>query len=231
MTIRSGYQPACSSSSPQPWSQLSSPSTYSLPLSSTCCHGNFSIMVIGIVPWGSSFSIFMQSLSVYATQVHIYAHAPPPRHRAIYREITTPENDGNAEVEPISTADMTSPPHTQWSMSIYVSSDGVLQMHRLCICVCFLRSGETLIFTLRASPRCVVFMYVCVATVARYVCAKSAICAAPCQHIPTFVWWMSLRLCAYKCETTHASCCWYFLLCACLFSDMSICVYFKNRWA
>lgn len=125
MTIRSGYHPASSSSSLQPWSQLSSPSTYSLPLSSTCCHGNFSIMVIGIVPWGSSFSIFMQSLSVYATQVHIYAHAPPPRRRAIYREFTTPENDGNAEVEPISTADMTSPPHTQRSVSIYVSSDGV----------------------------------------------------------------------------------------------------------
>lgn len=145
MTIQSGYRSTSPSSpSPQSWSELSSSSTYSLPLSSTYYHGNFSAMVIGIVPCGFSFSIFRET-SAYTPHKCTYAHTPPPCRQAIYREVTTPVNDGNAELEPISTADVTNPPHThtrtQWSVSIYVSSDAVLQMHRdcafVCVCVCF----------------------------------------------------------------------------------------------
>lgn len=82
-------------------------STYSIPLSSLHYHGNFSIMAIGSEPCGSSFSL-LRKKSQHGHTTHIYApHTHPPYHQAIYREVTTPVNDGNAELKPINAANMT----------------------------------------------------------------------------------------------------------------------------
>lgn len=71
---------------------------------------------------------------------------PPPCRQAIYREVITPVNDGNAELEPINAASMTnSTPtlhtlthtHTHRSVRIYVSSGGGLQRQRECVCVLY----------------------------------------------------------------------------------------------
>lgn len=72
-----------------------------------------------------------------------HAHTPPPGRRAIYREVTTPVNDGNAELEPISTVDMTNPPHTHIhthnDLSVYMRvAMGLYKcIETVHFCVCF----------------------------------------------------------------------------------------------
>ncbi len=134
----------------QSWSELSSSP---MPLSSSHHYGDFSIIVIGIIPCGSSFSLFMNILvhtHTPHTHTHTHTHTPPPCRQAIYREVITPVNDGNAELEPIKAADMTnSTPilhthththtHTQRDLSLYMWV--VVGAYRgrggVCMCVCF----------------------------------------------------------------------------------------------
>lgn len=174
-------------------------STWSLLLSFSHHYGNFSIIVIWIVPRGSSFSLCM-NITVY---IHIHTLLPPCR-QDIYREVITPVNDGSAELEPIKAADMinstpTLHTHTHRSVSIHVSSGGGLQkvsVWRACVCVScmhavminFFWRGEKLIFLVTSCTTMwwidCVHARVCAASVACSVCAKytCSICALPCEH-------------------------------------------------
>lgn len=174
----------------QSWSELSSSP---MPLLSSHHYGDFSIMVIGIIPCGSSFSLFMNSRCIHTPHTCTHTHTPPPCRQAIYREVITPVNDGNAELEPIKAADMTnSTPilhkhtHTHRSVSIYLSSVGGLQRQSGCVCMClcvlyacchdqFLLERWKADFLSHLVCRSMVYCVhacVCAASVACYVCAK-----------------------------------------------------------
>ncbi len=122
---------------------------------------------------------FPYSWTSQCTHTSTKSHTPPPCRQPIYREVITPVNDGKAELEPISAANMTNSTPTlnthtnkDKDLPVYVSSNGVYKCRQSGVCVCviyahyydhFFWRVEKLIFSVTscAALWCIVLICVC----------------------------------------------------------------------